>query len=170
MRKIVAPCGLVCNECEAYAATQAGDAGSTAALAREWRGRYGIAFGRDDIWCDGCTSGSERTTRHTRQCPIRPCARERGLASCAECNEYRCGRLKRLYQVAPQAMETLEAIRRGEGYASGAGSISRPGPSQQQVPETLREGYPVSVRLSMQIFSLLEREGHCRLVAVAVAR
>lgn len=115
MRKIVAACGLVCSECEAYAATQAEDAKAIAAIATEWSRRYGVALGPGDIWCDGCTSGSERTTHHTRECPIRPCARGRGLASCAECGEYRCEHLKRLHRIAPQAEEALEAIRRGEG-------------------------------------------------------
>lgn len=115
MSKIAAPCGLVCSECEAYAATQAGDAEAIAAIATEWSRRYGVALGPDDTWCDGCASESERTSRHTRKCPIRPCARGRGLASCAECDEYRCEQLKRLHRIAPRAEERLEAIRRGEG-------------------------------------------------------
>ena len=112
MHNSMAACGLVCSECEAYAATQAGDAEAIAAIARAWSGRYGVVLSPDDIWCDGCASGSERTSRHTRQCPIRPCARARGLASCAECEEYRCEHLKRLHRIAPQAAEALEAIRR----------------------------------------------------------
>jgi hypothetical protein len=112
MTETVAPCGLVCSECEAYAATQAGDAEAIAAIAPEWSRRYGVALKPDDIWCDGCASESERTIRHARECPIRPCAREQGLVSCATCEQYPCDNLKQLHRTAPQARERLEAVRR----------------------------------------------------------
>ena len=73
----MAPCGLACRECDAYAATQAGDAEAIAAVARAWSERYGVALDPDHVWCDGCVSESERASRHTRECPIRPCARAR---------------------------------------------------------------------------------------------
>jgi len=53
MRRMLAPCGLICSECEAYTATQAKDTGAIAAVATEWSQRFGIPFGPDDIWCDG---------------------------------------------------------------------------------------------------------------------
>ena len=114
MQRIVAPCGLICSECEAYRATQANDADAIAAVAVEWSQRYGTAFSPDDIWCDACTSASERTARHTRECPVRPCALRRGVATCAECSDYRCEQLTRVHRLVPQAQETLDAIRRGE--------------------------------------------------------
>ena len=112
MQRIAAPCGLICRECEAYQATQAEDADAIAAVAAEWRRRYAIAFSPDDLWCDGCTSSSERTARHTRECPVRCCAMGRGMATCAECGDYRCEQLTRLHRLVPQAHETLEALRR----------------------------------------------------------
>lgn len=113
MQRMVAPCGFICTECEAYRATQANDADAIAAVAAEWSRRYGIAFGAADIWCDGCSTLSERTARHTRECPVRPCAQGRGLATCANCADYPCRQLARVHQLVPQARETLEAIRRG---------------------------------------------------------
>jgi hypothetical protein len=112
MKRTVAPCGLICSECEAYRATPTNDTRAIAAVAVEWSQRYGITFSPDDIWCDGCTSASERTARHTRECPVRPCARRRGLATCAECGDYCCEQLARVHQLAPQAQQTLDAIRR----------------------------------------------------------
>lgn len=115
MDLVVAPCGLVCSACEAYAATQAGDADAIASIARDWNARYGGSRSADDIWCDGCASESEHTLRHTRECPIRPCARQRGLESCARCEQYPCESLKRLHQTAPQARKKLETLRRDKG-------------------------------------------------------
>jgi len=113
MQKGVAHCGLICSECEAYRATQANDANGMAALAVEWSQRYGITFSPDDLWCNGCTTASGRRARATDECPIRPCARGRGLATCAECGDYRCEQLIRVHRLVPQAQENLEAIRRG---------------------------------------------------------
>ena len=114
MHGIMAPCGLICSECEAYRATQADDGKAIVAVAVEWSQRYGITFSPDDIWCDGCTSATERTARHTRECPVRPCALRRGMVTCAECGDYRCEQLARVHRLATQAQQTLDAIRRGE--------------------------------------------------------
>ncbi len=111
MRQIVAPCGLICTECAAYKATRAEDANAIAAVAAEWSRKYGIPFEPENIWCDGCTTVSERTAHHTRECPIRPCALGRGVTTCAKCADYCCGQLSRVHRLAPEARRTLDGIR-----------------------------------------------------------
>jgi hypothetical protein len=112
---LLAPCGLVCTECEAYQATQADDAAAVARVAAEWTERYRIPFSPDDIWCDGCASTSERTSRHCGPCPVRACARQRGFATCAACPDYPCDPLARIHRLAPEARERLERDRDGRG-------------------------------------------------------
>jgi len=110
---MLAPCGLICCECEAYQATQTNDADAIAAVAAEWSRRYGITFSGADMWCDGCTAASGRTAHHTRECPIRPCARRGSAGTCAECSDYPCAQLTRVHRLVPPARETLETMRRG---------------------------------------------------------
>ena len=112
MTDTLAPCGLVCTECEAYQATQANDAAAIAKVAAAWTERYRTPFSPEGIWCDGCASSSERTSQHCGQCPVRPCARERGLATCAECGDYPCDPLTRIHRLVPQAREMLDEQRR----------------------------------------------------------
>jgi hypothetical protein len=112
MQKAVSPCGLICTECEAYKATQADDADAIAAVAAEWSQRYGIAFSPDDLWCNGCATANGRRARATYECPIGPCARRRGLATCAECADYCCQNQARVHRLAPHAHDHRAAIRR----------------------------------------------------------
>ncbi|MDW5564214.1 MAG: DUF3795 domain-containing protein [Methanomassiliicoccus sp.] len=104
-------CGLNCRECEAYKATRAGD--------REWKERLvkNWADGRaehspEDIECNGCKStlisGFCRIL-----CLIRPCAMEKGVGTCAECEEYPCGKLKEYLSTDPVAAKNLEKISKG---------------------------------------------------------
>ena len=82
---LVAPCGLDCEECKAFKATQAEDDGMREEVAEEWARAYNIALDPSVINCDGCMSGSDRLIGHCIDCPIRKCAQERGYSTCAEC-------------------------------------------------------------------------------------
>jgi len=63
--------------------------------------------------CTGCRAGGVQHKGYGR-CPIRPCAKKRGLASCGLCSDWReCERLSGVFGDTPEARNNLEKIARG---------------------------------------------------------
>jgi hypothetical protein len=113
---MVAYCGLVCTECPAYRATQAGDRELLAETAERWSAP-GYQVKPEDILCDGCLGGGERMTTFCATCPVRACARDRGVAHCGECDRYACNRLEGHWQrikAKDEAKPVLDRLRPGE--------------------------------------------------------
>jgi len=111
--KILAYCGLVCNEdCPAMLATQSDDQ----KLLRETAGRWSspdYVLDAQDILCDGCTAKDKRLAEFCSDCGVRACAKERELPNCAFCSDYPCTQLENLWGVlkSPQARERLDQLR-----------------------------------------------------------
>ena len=107
---MIAYCGLVCTECPAFLATQAGDEKKAQATADLWSRQFHHTLALDDVWCDGCLVGGKKCA-HCAVCSIRACAQNRGVKNCGHCDEYCCEELGKFLQVAPNARKTLERIR-----------------------------------------------------------
>ncbi len=112
MDKIIAYCGLVCSDCEAYVATQAGDQAALEQVAAKWREEYnapGITVA--SVLCDGCLTG-ERKCGHCAECDIRACGVERGVVNCGHCPDYAsCEKLERFFAMVPPARAVLDEVR-----------------------------------------------------------
>jgi hypothetical protein len=114
MEPMIAYCGLVCTDCEAYHATQAGDRDALEQMAARAREEYGVSGATaESAQCDGCLSGGGRLCTYCFECAIRSCAMERGVANCAHCGEYGCARLEAFWAMAPKARTTLDGIHAG---------------------------------------------------------
>jgi hypothetical protein len=100
-------CGLDCNTCEEYCATQSLDLAALDLARAKW-GHKSLA----DTLCDGCR-GAGRITDSCAGCAIRTCATARGLATCAPCPDYACPTLERVLVRTPAAREALERLRGG---------------------------------------------------------
>jgi hypothetical protein len=111
MERIIGACGLVCSNCGAYQATQAGDAEAIARVAAEWTKEYGHETKPESVWCDGCMTAGARKCGHWGECDIRACAIERGVENCAGCADYACERIAGFMQNVAEARDTLEALR-----------------------------------------------------------
>lgn len=112
MDEMIAYCGLVCTECEAYLATQTGDWNALEAMAAKARAEYGVADATaESVQCDGCLSTSNRLCGYCSVCEVRACASQRGLDNCAYCDEYGCGKIEAFFAMAPNARTTLDGIR-----------------------------------------------------------
>jgi hypothetical protein len=111
MDKIIAYCGLVCSDCEAYVATQAGDRAALEQVAAKWREEYGApGITVESVICDGCLTG-ERKCSHCAECDIRACGVERGVVNCGHCAEYACEKLERFFAMVPPARAVLDGVR-----------------------------------------------------------
>jgi len=109
--KIIAYCGITCSSCEAYLATQSGDHEALERVAAAWREAYDPNITVASVICDGCLVDTERVCSNCPVCPVRLCAKERGVASCAHCDDYVCEHLERHFTFAPEMREVLDAIR-----------------------------------------------------------
>jgi hypothetical protein len=108
--KMIAKCGLICSDCEAFLATQANDVGALTRMADEANQQYGMSMTWEDGRCFGCQSDLKKIG-YCDSCTIRICAVERGLENCAHCKEYGCETLTNFLEKSPQAKATLTDIR-----------------------------------------------------------
>ena len=114
METMIAYCGLVCTECEAYLATQARDRAALEQMAAKARDEYGVAGATaESVQCDGCLSTGSRLCGYCFECAVRTCATDRGVVNCAHCDEYACERLEAFWAMASKARTTLDGIRAG---------------------------------------------------------
>ncbi len=113
MEQMIAFCGLDCLQCPAYIATQADDDEKRRETALMWSKVFKIDISIDKINCDGCNADDGRLFHHCAVCEIRACAREKGLANCAHCDDFSCSRLDFIFNAVPTARQALEKIRAG---------------------------------------------------------
>ena len=110
MAKMIAYCGLVCTDCDAYKATQKDDDKLRTAVAEKWTKEYSHPFKAEDINCDGCT-GTGQHVGYCSVCPTRKCASDKGVKNCGWCDDYPCSGLEEMFKVRPDAKKTLDAVK-----------------------------------------------------------
>jgi hypothetical protein len=113
---MIAYCGLVCTNCDAYIATQANDRAAVEQVATRWREEYNAPeLTAQSILCDGCLGTDGRKCAHCSDCEMRACAMGRGVVNCAYCADYACDKLEGFLGFVPEARATLDGIRAGLG-------------------------------------------------------
>ena len=95
MSKIIAMCGLVCNDCIAFIATQKNDDKLREKVVKDWSTEE-EPLRLEDVDCDGCIAG-KRLHSFCRICEVRKCGLERNIENCAYCDEFPCGKLEKLW-------------------------------------------------------------------------
>lgn len=111
-KKMIAYCGLVCTDCDAYLATKANDEKKVAEIVKTWSKEYNTEVKSDDVWCDGCLVGGKKCA-HCAKCDIRACAIKEDVENCAHCVDYPCKIVTRFFELAPPARESLDKIKAG---------------------------------------------------------
>ena len=92
--RIVGRCGFRCDLCPAYKDNTETPAERERA-STGWSGYFGVKVPPEKIQCRGCLADESAGFEfHDPNCPIRPCAAERGLETCASCTEYPCDKLE----------------------------------------------------------------------------
>jgi hypothetical protein len=120
MDEVVGCCGLICNKCQVYEATQNQD-GELRATAYQrhidwghgdrFRELYGREYRVEDVSCDGCPTQSPRDFWYIENCQMRACALGKGHPNCAHCGEYPCETLQAFFDKSHvNARETLDEI------------------------------------------------------------
>ncbi len=108
--RIMAYCGLVCSSCPILLATDKGNEEKTR-VAELVKKQYNRECTLEDISCNGCLTNGPRIWKECAACPIRKCAKQRNVKSCAHCAEYPCGTLNEFFRSEPEAKKTLDKIK-----------------------------------------------------------
>ena len=95
MSKIIAMCGLICDDCIAFLATKKDDDTLRAEVVELWSTDED-PLRLEDVDCDGCLAG-KRLHSFCRVCEARECGLQRNIENCAYCNEFPCGKLEKLW-------------------------------------------------------------------------
>jgi hypothetical protein len=90
MSDMVGYCGYRCHLC----AARSDDPVVRQKLVDGWKKYFGHEnYTAENVKCDGCRSDGRVADQ---QCKARPCAIERGVESCADCEDFPCGKVKSL--------------------------------------------------------------------------
>lgn len=113
MKEMIAYCGLICNECPAFKATQNDSDEERKRVAEMWTSEE-FPITSDDINCDGCMTTGKRIIKFCHVCEVRKCALASNVETCAHCDGYPCVTLQRQYEIigSEEAKKVLERIHR----------------------------------------------------------
>jgi len=113
MGSLTAVCGLSCNECEAYIATQNNDDNARREVAEKWSVRYNADIKPENINCQGCMSDDDCKFMFCNYCEMRKCAVEKNYATCGHCPDYPCKIIAGFFTNAPEMKVALDKIKSG---------------------------------------------------------
>ena len=117
MEENLAYCGLSCHGCGIYLATREQDPEKKhemkVDIAWQIKEHYGQELKPEDVTdCDGCKVETGRLFSGCENCQIRKCASERGVETCAHCDEYACEKLEEFLAKEPTSRERLDEIKK----------------------------------------------------------
>ncbi len=104
-------CGIDCVQCEAFIATRNDDNKLRAKVAEEWGKLNNVPISPEHINCTGCKSEGVKTYYCDQLCEIRKCATAKLVSTCADCSEYYCSSLAKIFRSVPQAKATLDELK-----------------------------------------------------------
>jgi hypothetical protein len=90
MEKMIGYCGYNCHLC----AARSDDPEVRQKMVDGWRKIFGHEmYTAENVRCDGCLANGRLADK---QCKARPCAIEKGIESCAVCDEFICEKVRNL--------------------------------------------------------------------------
>ncbi len=108
---MIAYCGMNCSKCEGYSATQENNDTKREEVAKKWSAQYKSDIKPEQINCNGCKSDGIKFFFTESICEIRKCNIEKSTPHCAACSMYKCEKLEKFIELAPQVSNALEALR-----------------------------------------------------------
>ena len=106
----LARCGIDCHQCNAYKATIQNSDELRKKTAEEWSKMFNASIDPESINCKGCQS-KEMLFSHCKVCGIRSCAVEKGFTTCAECPDYGCDKVSKIWKHDSNTKKNLDRIR-----------------------------------------------------------
>jgi len=109
MQEILGACGFRCDLCPGYAGNLRSDT-DRQRTSDGWFHHFGFRIPPEEIHCHGCGSGDCLD----RECPVRPCAEAKGLATCASCDAFPCADLNTRMCFLDSRREEIARLEPGE--------------------------------------------------------
>ncbi len=109
-KNLIAPCGIDCQVCDAYIATQTDNSAMREKMAQNYKEQYNKDIDPETLYCDGCVSDG-RHIGFCNVCQIRSCAFAREYQTCAECTDFPCEKGSFIWTENSKSKATLEALR-----------------------------------------------------------
>ena len=107
MGKMIAYCGINCDECDAYKATRNNDNELRKKVAAEWTKMFNFNFVPEMINCSAC-KGDGVKIGHWSECEMRKCASGKNLVNCGACSDFKtCKTINDFIAQVPNAAENL---------------------------------------------------------------
>jgi hypothetical protein len=107
MMVLLGYCGYRCDLCPAHKGNLHTYA-DRVKVSQDFRKYYGIEIEPDGVACDGCLQSRDAPNPN---CPVRPCAIERGHKTCVLCKEYGCEKLQQtMNAIRPIAAERAQSM------------------------------------------------------------
>lgn len=103
-KQTAAVCGLLCNACGIYIATQENNIENLKRIAER------LQIPVEQVRCNGCRS--DMLSGHCKTCYFRECSNKRGLEFCSGCNDYPCSQLKDFQIKMPHRVELFQSLDR----------------------------------------------------------
>jgi len=101
--EMLAYCGLVCTDCNAYIAKQNDDDELRRKTAEEWS-KPGDPISPEEINCDGCKTETGELYKWCPNCEVRACAIEKGVETCAHCDDFGCDILENFFKMSGEEL------------------------------------------------------------------
>ena len=108
MNKLIAYCGLDCEQCDARKATLTNDDALREKVAALWSELNNAEITAEMINCEGCRIDGAKTPFCDSLCPIRQCALKKGVETCGSCAEMKtCETVGMIISNNAKALENL---------------------------------------------------------------
>lgn len=109
MNKMIAYCGLNCEECDAYIATKNNDEQLRIETSKLWSQLNQVEITPDMIQCTGCRMEGVKTPYCGFICAIRKCGMEKKLETCGQCSRMSdCEKLSPIITNNPGILTSLK--------------------------------------------------------------
>ena len=113
--QLIGCCGLDCEKCDARIATITNDNALREKTAALWTKHNEVTITPGMINCTGCRIDGAKTPFCDKLCLVHNCVRERGLDTCADCEQMDgCRTLGQIAVNSPLVLENLKRLRRSE--------------------------------------------------------
>jgi hypothetical protein len=112
MSEMIAYCGIQCDKCDTFIATKHDDNTKRQEIASKWSKQFNSEFTPDQINCVGCKSEDGPLFFYCSSCEIKKCATQKGVLTCAHCEDFGCETLEQFLQLSPENKTMLEEIRK----------------------------------------------------------
>lgn len=109
MKNNIAYCGLDCEKCDAYIATQNDDDALREKVAKLWSELNGVEITPQMINCDGCREDGRKTPFCESLCQIRQCGLEKKYKTCGDCAQLEsCDKVGMIIKNKADALNNLK--------------------------------------------------------------